>query len=87
MIFDNKLIQQRIEKAKILKEAGFNPYSNDSKRNTTVEKYLNVNSDIEETENKRDENRHYTVSGRIKLLRIMGKASFVKIEEIGRAHV
>ena len=77
----NKFIQQRIEKSKLLREAGYNPYSNDSQRNTTVEKFLNVNSDIEETETKRDENRTYTVSGRIKLLRIMGKASFVKIED------
>jgi lysyl-tRNA synthetase class 2 len=81
LIFENKFVQQRIEKAKILKEAGFNPYANDSKRNTTIEKYLNVNSDIDELENKRDEHRHYTVSGRIKFLRIMGKASFVKIED------
>ena len=81
MAFENKFVQQRIEKAQLLKEAGFNPYSNECKRNTTVEKYLNVNSDIEDKENKRDENRHYIVSGRIKLLRIMGKASFVKIED------
>ena len=81
MIFENKFIQQRIEKAKVLQEAGFNPYSNDSKRNTTIKKYLNVNSDVEDKEDKRDENRHYIVSGRIKLLRIMGKASFVKIED------
>jgi lysyl-tRNA synthetase class 2 len=81
LIFDNKFIQQRIEKAKLLKEAGFNPYSNNSKRNTTIEKYLNVNSDIADMEEKRDEKRHYIVSGRIKLLRVMGKASFVKIED------
>jgi len=81
LIFDNKFIQQRIEKAKLLKEAGFNPYSNNSKRNTTIEKYLNVNSDIVDMEEKRDEKRHYIVSGRIKLLRVMGKASFVKIED------
>ena len=81
MVFDNKFIQQRIEKAQLLKKEGYNPYSNDSKRNTTIEKYLNVNSDIEHKEDKRDENRSYTVSGRIKLLRIMGKASFVKIED------
>jgi lysyl-tRNA synthetase class 2 len=79
--FTNKFIQQRIQKAQLLKEAGINPFSNDSKRNTTIEKYLNVNSDIEEKENKRDEKRHYTVSGRIKFLRIMGKASFAKIED------
>jgi len=81
LIFENKFIQQRIEKAEVLRKAGFNPYSNISKRNTTIEKYLNVNSDIQDKEDKRDENRHYIVSGRIKLLRIMGKASFVKIED------
>ena len=80
-MFSNKFIQQRIEKANVLREAGINPYSNDSQRNTTVEKFLNVNADIEQKENKRDETRLYTVSGRIKLLRIMGKASFVKIED------
>ena len=81
MAFENKFIQQRIQKAQLLKEEGINPYSNDSKRNTTIEKYINVNSDIADQENKRDEHRHYTVSGRIKFLRIMGKASFLKIED------
>ena len=81
MPLNNKYIQQRIEKAEALKAAGFNPYSNDSQRNTSIEKYLNVNSDIIETENKRDEKRNYIVSGRIKFLRIMGKASFIKIED------
>jgi lysyl-tRNA synthetase class 2 len=80
-LFSNKFIQQRIEKANVLKEAGINPYSNDSHRNTTVEKFLNVNEDIEHKEDKRDATRIYTVSGRIKFLRIMGKASFVKIED------
>ncbi|MCF6340298.1 MAG: lysine--tRNA ligase [Sulfurimonas sp.] len=81
MIFENKFVQQRIEKAQLLKDAGFNPYSNECKRNTTIDKFLNVNSDIKNRENQRDENRHYIVSGRIKLLRIMGKASFAKIED------
>jgi len=80
-LFSNKFVQQRIEKANTLREAGINPYANDAKRNTTIEKFLNVNSDIESTEEKRDENRNYIVSGRIKFLRIMGKASFVKIED------
>jgi lysyl-tRNA synthetase class 2 len=78
---NNKYIQQRIEKAEALKAAGLNPYANNSQRNTSIEKYLNVNSDIIETEDKRDENRHYIVSGRIKFLRVMGKASFIKIED------
>jgi len=81
LAFENKFVQQRMEKAELLRAEGINPYANDSKRNTTVEKYINVNSDIEERENKRDENRHYTLSGRIKLFRIMGKASFIQIED------
>lgn len=81
MVFDNKFIQLRIEKAQLLKKEGINPYSNDSKRNTTIEKFLNVNTDIVHKENKRDEKRHYTLSGRIKFFRVMGKASFIKIED------
>lgn len=81
MIFENQYIQQRIEKAEKLKELGFNPYSNASKRNCTIAKFHNVNSDVENLENRRDEERVYTVSGRIKFFRIMGKASFLKIED------
>ncbi|MDD3060990.1 MAG: OB-fold nucleic acid binding domain-containing protein, partial [Sulfurimonas sp.] len=81
MIFDNKFIQQRIEKTELLKSMGINPYANDSKRNTTIEKYINVNSDLFGIEGKRDEHRHYVVSGRIKLFRVMGKASFIEIED------
>ncbi len=80
-MFENKYIQQRIEKADKLREIGVNPYCNKSSRNTTIEKFLNVNSDIENRENKRDENRVYTVAGRIKFFRLMGKASFLKIED------
>jgi len=80
-LFSNKYIQQRIEKAKSLKELGINPYSNKSDRNCTIEKYINVNSDIFKTQTKRDENRGYTIAGRIKFFRLMGKASFLKIED------
>ena len=80
-MFENKYIQQRIEKADKLREAGINPYSNESSRNCSVVKFLNVNSDIAQTEEKRDESRNYTVAGRIKLFRLMGKASFLKIED------
>ncbi|AXH09177.1 lysine--tRNA ligase [Malaciobacter halophilus] len=80
-MFENKYIQQRIEKANTLKELGVNPYSNASKRNTTISKYLNVNTDIFQKEDKRDEKRNYTVAGRVKFFRLMGKASFLKIED------
>lgn len=80
-MFENKYIQQRIEKAEKLRELGVNPYANESKRNTTISKYLNVNSDIFQKEEKRDETRSYVVAGRIKFFRLMGKASFLKIED------
>jgi len=80
-LFENKYIQQRIEKANVLKDQGINPYANNSARNTTISKYLNVNTDIFQKEDKRDENRHYAVAGRIKFFRLMGKASFLKIED------
>ena len=80
-MFENKYIQQRIDKANKLRELGINPYSNESSRSTTISKYINVNTDIFQLEEKRDEHRHYTVSGRIKFFRLMGKASFLKIED------
>ncbi len=80
-MFENKYIQQRIKKANTLREKGINPYANKCERNTTISKFLNVNSDLFQTENKRDEKRHYIVAGRIKFFRLMGKASFLKIED------
>ena len=81
MIFDNKFIQQRIEKANKLRELGLNPYSNESKRDTTIAKYLNVNDDVKTLEDQRATAREYTIAGRIKFYRNMGKASFLKIED------
>jgi lysyl-tRNA synthetase class 2 len=81
LAFENQYVQQRIEKAEALRALGIDPYANNSNRNTTVDKFHNVNSDLFQSEEKRDEHRHYTVAGRIKLYRLMGKASFLKIED------
>jgi len=81
LAFENQYVQQRIEKSEALRTLGIDPYANNSSRNTTIEKFHNVNSDLFATEEKRNENRHYTVAGRIKLYRLMGKASFIKIED------
>ena len=81
MPFENKYVQQRIEKAKKLQELGHNPYRNDSERNTTIGKFININADVEKMEDQRAESRSYTIAGRIKLYRNMGKASFLKIED------
>ncbi len=81
MNLENKYIQQRIEKANRLRELGINPYDNESNRNTTIAQYIDVNSDVVAMDEKRDEKRNFTVAGRIKFFRIMGKASFLKIED------
>ncbi|MGM0533040.1 MAG: OB-fold nucleic acid binding domain-containing protein, partial [Campylobacterota bacterium] len=80
-MFSSQYIQERISKAQTLRDLEVNPYSNDSRRDTTVAKFLNVNSDVQNLENSRDESRVYTVAGRIKFFRLMGKASFLKIED------
>ncbi len=80
-IFKNPYIEQRIAKAQHIKEMGFDPYTNISSRDTTVEEFLQLNADLANTEDRRDESRTYCVAGRIKLSRIMGKASFLKIED------
>ncbi|KIM10509.1 MAG: lysine--tRNA ligase [Sulfuricurvum sp. PC08-66] len=80
-MFENQYVQQRIEKVAALRAMGINPYSNESRRNTTIAKFHNVNSDMANLPDQRAQNRHYCVAGRIKLFRVMGKASFLKIED------
>jgi len=81
LIFDNKLEIQRLEKVEKLRELGHNPYDNNSNRDTTVLDFITKNSDIWDLENRRDSSRISTISGRIKFYRLMGKASFLKIED------
>jgi lysyl-tRNA synthetase class 2 len=80
-MFSNEYVKLRMQKADRLKEAGINPYGHNSKRDTKISDFLEKNKDIENLENKRDENRIFTVAGRVKFLRLMGKAAFFKIED------
>lgn len=80
-MFENKYIQQRIEKAQNLRDLGINPYANETKRELSIQDYLRKNEDIFNLETKRDESRIFTIAGRIKFFRLMGKASFLKIED------
>ncbi len=83
MIFDNPYIQERIKKAQTLKSEGFNPYPSGIKKGVPSSQFLSQNSDlIEKEEGKRvASNRHYRLTGRVKFVRIMGKAAFAKIED------
>ncbi len=81
MIFDNQYEQQRIEKSNTLKELGENPYPHNIERDSTTKKFNEEFAYVIDLEDKRDESKERTLSGRIKFLRVMGKAAFVKIED------
>jgi len=76
-MFSNTYIQQRIEKANTLKEKGINPYPHGLKKELSTKEFKEKFKDVTD----RDENSLATVSGRIKFLRVMGKATFAKIED------
>ncbi len=77
MIFNNTYEQQRLQKATALKERGINPYPHNLTKEFSTKEFKERYKDVTE----RDESQISTVSGRIKFLRVMGKASFVKIED------
>jgi lysyl-tRNA synthetase class 2 len=77
LIFDNQYEQQRIEKANQLKEMDINPYPHNITKDTTTAEFKERFSAVTD----RDESKTAKLSGRIKFLRIMGKAAFVKIED------
>jgi lysyl-tRNA synthetase class 2 len=81
-MFSNEYLKLRMQKAQKLKEEGINPYGHFSKKDTEITEFLEKNSDVENLENKRDESRIFTVAGRVKFLRLMGKAAFFKIEDM-----
>ena len=81
MIFDSKLEKQKIEKIEKLKELGYNPYENATSKDTKIAEFLEKCADIENLEDKRDENKKFVINGRIKFYRLMGKASFIKIQD------
>lgn len=82
-MFDNIYIQQRIEKAQTLREENLNPYRNDCMVTCSNKDFLKKFSALKDMEidEKKDVNSCVWVKGRVKFLRLMGKASFIKIED------
>ena len=83
MIFDNQYIQERIKKADKLRELGINPYPNGIEKGTTSKEFLSRSAHLMHLgdDEKKDESVSFSLTGRIKFVRIMGKASFAKIED------
>ncbi|HEG6756841.1 TPA: lysine--tRNA ligase [Campylobacter jejuni] len=80
-MFDNILEQQRIEKAKELKNLGINPYPHFLEKEMSLKTFKDKFSYILEQVEKRDESVNAVVAGRLKLLRIAGKSIFANIED------
>lgn len=80
-MFSNRYIEQRIEKAEELRKIGKNPYENRVERDLLSSEFIAKFGYVWELSNRRDETVSVTLIGRIKLLRLMGKASFFKIED------
>jgi len=81
LIFDDQYRKLRIEKANALREAGINPYQNRAVKECTNREFLEKFSYLKESEEKEAIDKICTVAGRIKFLRLMGKAAFAKIED------
>jgi lysyl-tRNA synthetase class 2 len=83
LIFNNQYIQERIKKAEKLREEGINPYPSIIKKELTSKDFLDKFAYVKELDAdvKKDETQTVTLTGRIKFIRIMGKAAFAKIED------
>ena len=76
---ENKLIAERRSKLDVMREGG-NAYPNDFRR-TALAGQLHQNFDTHEDEALRGEHIRVAVSGRMMVKRVMGKASFIKIQD------
>lgn len=81
LIFQDQYQQQRIEKGKTLQSLGHNPYRHNLTKDTSTQEFLTCYAYVGDSELKRDESKSNTIIGRIKFLRLMGKAAFAKIED------
>ena len=76
----NDLIAQRLQKLKTLKEEGINPYPNDFRPNTLTDEFVERFGGID-TEELKECSEEFALAGRIVSKRVMGKASFVHIQD------
>ena len=76
---ENKLIAERRAKLKALREAG-NAFPNDFRRNAIAEE-LHQTFHAHDNDALVEEDVHVAVSGRMMAKRVMGKASFIKLQD------
>ncbi len=84
-MFSNIYIKQRIDKAESMRQSGANPYSNNAIKNISnaefLDKYKNAPDSTAAAEDSTIHSLREFVAGRVKLIRMMGKAAFIDIED------
>lgn len=83
MVFENQYVQERIKKLEKLREEGINPYPANVEKGMPSVEFLSTFTYVYEQDSneKKDDSVSVTLTGRIKFVRIMGKAAFAKIED------
>ncbi|WP_104706462.1 lysine--tRNA ligase [Helicobacter bizzozeronii] len=80
-MFDNPYIQQRIQKGEHLRQMALNPYDNQVTRTLENAAFLERFKDLHTQENPKDPSSVHALVGRVRFIRLMGKACFMKIED------
>lgn len=85
-MFSNFYIQQRLQKAQDLKERSKNPYDNNARKDISNADFIAKYGDsaLDSNAAAQDSTIHSInvfVAGRVKLIRLMGKAAFLDIED------
>ncbi|MBX7490310.1 lysine--tRNA ligase [Helicobacter turcicus] len=81
-MFENDMyVEGRIAKADALREMGINPYRNGIVKEMSAQEFLQTYANVQDLEERKDTNKSAQIAGRIKFIRLMGKAAFIKIED------
>ncbi|PAF46548.1 lysine--tRNA ligase [Helicobacter sp. 12S02634-8] len=83
-MFENQYIKQRIQKAQDLRDMGKNPYRNDANKTISHLEFIqkfDYLKNVQDPQDSKDTTQTYAIAGRVKFLRLMGKACFIKIED------
>jgi lysyl-tRNA synthetase class 2 len=81
LIFDNPYISERIKKAEKLRQEGHNPYPANLQKGMSSGAFLRTWASLKDADIREAREERVTLTGRIRFVRIMGKAAFAKIED------
>lgn len=83
-MFSNFYVQQRIKKMDLLRAQGLNPYTNLKQRTIGNTEFLNKYSHLHnqtDSESMHSQENQEWIVGRVRFIRMMGKACFIKIQD------